>query len=73
MITHFPDHAFICANKVVLFTKEGNACVGTTEDILTEETLMNVYGVAVKLSEVESGDGDRIKTFVPILRRRESR
>lgn len=71
MITHSPDHALICADKIVLFCRDKRVMVGKTEDIITEETLLNAYNVRVKFTSVEDDNGMRIKTCVPLMKTKE--
>jgi iron complex transport system ATP-binding protein len=52
MSSHFPDHAFISANKVAIM-KEGNFIdVGTPEEVITEENMEKTYGIKVKIVDI---------------------
>lgn len=66
MITHSPDHALICADKIVLFGRDKQVIVGKPEDIMTEETLLDAYNVRVKFTSVEDDNGTKIQTCVPL-------
>lgn len=70
MITHFPEHAFLCADKVALFRRDKSVAFGRTNEIMTEQTLTNAYGVPVKTPEICSPGGERIKTCIPDFNRR---
>ncbi|NMA92930.1 MAG: ABC transporter ATP-binding protein [Firmicutes bacterium] len=52
MITHVPNHAFICADKVLALGRNGYFSVGPPDETLTEESLLALYGVDIQLSKV---------------------
>ena len=55
MASHFPDHAFLVANRVAIL-KEGHVGdIGDPEKVITEESLRSTYGVDVRV--VSLGDG----------------
>ena len=49
MTTHFPDHAFLCASKVGLITRDW-VRFGDPDDVVTEQSLGETYGVDVNAS-----------------------
>ena len=67
MTTHNPDHAYLCASRAVLITRDHSITDGSVDDVVTEENLRRAYGIQVKITEATSDDGLRIKTCVPIL------
>jgi len=66
MTSHFPDHAFLCSSRVALLSRSGFA-IGEPDQIITEESLREVYGVNVKIVETPVGGGRVEKACVPIL------
>ena len=51
MNSHFPDHAFLVCDKAVLM-KEGNVLAfGEPEKVVTGESLTELYGVSVSVSD----------------------
>jgi iron complex transport system ATP-binding protein len=66
MTTHVPDHAFLCSTRVALLRKDGFS-VGTPEEIVTEENLKAVYGVAVKITSTAAPNGRFVKACVPMI------
>lgn len=66
MTSHFPDHAFLCASRVALLSRDGFA-IGEPDEIVTEESLRRVYGVNVKITATPVGGGRYEKACVPIL------
>jgi iron complex transport system ATP-binding protein len=54
--THNPDHALLLGGRTAIFDSRGRVLTGRTEEIVTEETLQNVYGTALKLQYIEEFD-----------------
>lgn len=67
MTSHVPDHAFLCDAKVALLRKDNQFCIGSADEIVTENNLRLAYGVDVKIADVPAKNGKRIKSCVPIL------
>jgi iron complex transport system ATP-binding protein len=65
--THDPDHAFLCADRVVLLRDGGVLGTGTPEAVLTEDALRALYGVTVRITEVDDGAAGRRRVCVPAL------
>lgn len=65
MTTHFPNHAFFCASKVAVMGKDNTFSVGSADEVITEDYLKKVYGVAVKIITVGEQDGGT-KVCVPV-------
>jgi iron complex transport system ATP-binding protein len=53
MTTHTPDHAIMLNDTVALIDRSGNMRVGSTQDIMREDTLKEVYQTDLKLVYVE--------------------
>ncbi len=62
MTSHYPDHAFISSNKVVIMNKGTLMAVGSPEDVVTEENMRNAYEIDVRIMDVE----EHRKTVVPL-------
>lgn len=54
MSSHFPDHAFISANKVAIMKGKNFIDVGIPEDVITEENMEETYGIKVKVMDIEN-------------------
>jgi iron complex transport system ATP-binding protein len=52
MTSHYPDHAFISANKVALMKDQGFLGIDTPNNIITTENMEMVYGIHVKIMEI---------------------
>jgi iron complex transport system ATP-binding protein len=55
MTSHFPDHAFLVSNKVVLMKRGELIDVGAPNEIITESNLEKVYKIKVKIVDVDLG------------------
>jgi iron complex transport system ATP-binding protein len=63
--THDPDHAFLCAHRVLLLA-EGHALgMGTPREAIRPDTLERLYGVPVRVLALEGG----AHACLPTLRR----
>lgn len=67
MTTHFPDHAFLCSNKVALLAKNNSLTIGTADEVISEKNLKAAYGVNVKITTTIGERGNCVKTCVPML------
>lgn len=66
MATHFPDHALLASNQVVLMKAGGFIAAGLPQQVITEENLRRLYGVSVKVIGVDGG-ASRRSAVVPML------
>jgi len=65
--THDPDHAFLCAHRVALLHHGRLARLGAPGEVITGESLREVYGVEVKVLEMARPDGRMAHVCVPAL------
>lgn len=63
--THNPDHALMLGDKAAIVSRDGIITQGNCEDVVTEETLRQVYDIDLKLQWVE--ELGRKACFVPHL------
>jgi iron complex transport system ATP-binding protein len=52
MSSHFPDHAFISANKVALMDGKSFLAIGKPEDVITTANMKKIYGIDVKVMDI---------------------
>ena len=55
MNTHYPAHALRIADKVILVDSHHQPTSGTVSEVMTEQTLADVFDVEVKISDIEYG------------------
>ncbi len=64
--THHPHHALAVADEALLMMGEADYAAGPAAEVLTEQNLTVLYGVALKRLAFEH-EGRRIETFAPIF------
>lgn len=62
--THNPEHAFLYGNKVLVMYKGEIIKFGNPKEVVTEVLLQQIYGVSVKLQDIDTADGD-VRVIVP--------
>jgi iron complex transport system ATP-binding protein len=53
--THDPDHAFAVAHRVALLHEGTIVTIGPPSDVLTAESLRQVYGIQVTIERLRNG------------------
>ncbi len=80
MTSHFPDHAFLSSSKVAIMKDNKFLAVGSPDEVITEESMERIYGIKVKILDVEApvarricvplaGDGESSQEKVALLER----
>jgi iron complex transport system ATP-binding protein len=68
MTSHFPDHAFLVCNKVVLMRDGYIMAQGAPEEIVTSETLSDLYQTPVRVTGTDIDvEGRAMKVCVPLM------
>lgn len=65
MITHNPDHAFMCGANVALFTRAQPMKFGNAYDVITRENIKDAYGINVKLVEFTHANQEVMRMCAP--------
>lgn len=65
--SHYPDHAFICGGKAVVLKNENEHMTGYCNEIITEETMREIYRIDTKVMETEMKNGEKMNFCVPYL------
>jgi iron complex transport system ATP-binding protein len=60
MTSHFPDHAFLISSKVAVMKKGEFLDFGPPERVITEDNLESIYGIRVKMMDVNGAGGPRV-------------
>ena len=66
MVTHDPDHALFCADKVIVMEKGLVINEGTASEVITNETLRQIYGTNVHVIDVEIEPGHTERVCIPL-------
>lgn len=61
MSSHSPDHAFYCNAKAILILKDKTVLEGPCETIITEDNLLKVYGVNIKVIKQQDQNKEMIR------------
>lgn len=67
MTSHFPNHAFLLCNKVVMMKNGKITAMGTPQEVVTEQNLSDLYRTKVKIVEVDNGNEGKLQICVPLL------
>jgi iron complex transport system ATP-binding protein len=67
MTSHFPNHVFLCASKVVVIKNGRLFSKGKPEEVLTENNLTYIYGVDTKIIDVSVSKNQTSSFCVPLL------
>ena len=65
--THDPDQAFVCADRVAMLHGGRLARLGAPDDVVTAESLKEIYGVEVEVALVSALDGSMRRVCIPAL------
>lgn len=60
MTTHFPDHAFLLSGKVAIMKKGEFLELGMPDKVITDTNLENVYGIKVKVLDLDGASHHKI-------------
>ena len=66
--THDPDQAFVCADRVAMLHEGRLARVGAPDDVVTADSLGQIYGVEVEVACVPAADGTIRRVCIPAVR-----
>lgn len=65
--THDPDQAFLCANRVAMLHEGKLARLGAPDDVITSESLKQIYGVDVVVTRVPLEEGGERRVCIPVV------
>lgn len=65
MASHFPDHVFLCGDRVALLKDCSLMKMGTPDEVITAHSMKRAYGVEVEIITMENGS--RRKVCVPMM------
>ena len=67
MVTHDPDHALFCADRVIVMEAGEIIANGTPAETITTPMLNRIYGGKVYVTEVTAPDGREVRVCVPLM------
>jgi len=66
MSSHFPSHAFLYSDKVLLFNAGQVLKMGDPQEIVTEQNLKKLYGIDVEIMDVVTRNNKEVKICLPV-------
>lgn len=57
MTLHYPNHAFLCADRIALMHRGRVHAVGPPHEVITEKSLLDIYGVTTSIHCLGTEDG----------------
>ncbi|QCR33595.1 ABC transporter ATP-binding protein [Lysinibacillus sp. SGAir0095] len=63
--THYPNHAFYLADKILMIAKEKKALIGKVEDVMTEARMKEYFNINLRKLTFEDGNL-LFETMVPL-------
>jgi len=67
MVTHDPDHALYCSDRVIVMEEGVIIADGTPADTITGETLERIYDSKVCVTDVEVSPGRFVRACIPLM------
>lgn len=67
MVTHDPDHALYCADKVIVIEDGYIIKQGTNKECITTETLKQIYKTNARVLDVEVDKGITKRVCIPLI------
>lgn len=66
MVTHDPGHALFCADQVVTLKKGHLLKIGTPQEVISEESMKEMYDTEVRIGKINMPDERTISVCVPV-------
>lgn len=67
MTSHFPNHAFLLCNRVMIMKQGKIVALGSPEAVVTDTVLSDLYMTKVKVVEIDAGESKTLKVCLPLL------
>ena len=68
MVTHDPDHALFCSDRVIMMEAGEVIGDGTPREIITTENLRRVYDTESYVTDIAVAGGEVVRVCVPVIR-----
>jgi len=68
MVTHDPDHALFCSDRVIMMESGTVIGDGTPREIITTENLRRVYDTESYVTDITVAGGEVVRVCVPVIR-----
>ena len=68
MVTHDPDHALFCSDRVIMMEAGLVIGDGTPREIITTENLRRIYNTESYVTDITVANGETVRVCVPVIR-----
>ena len=68
MVTHDPDHALFCSDRVIMMEAGQIIGDGTPQEIITTENLRRIYATESYVTDVTVASGETLRVCIPVIR-----
>lgn len=68
MVTHDPDHALFCSDRVIMMEAGTIIGDGAPTEIITTQNLRRIYGTESYVTDVTVASGETVRVCVPVIR-----
>lgn len=68
MVTHDPDHALFCGDRVIMMEQGTLIGDGSPKEIITTENLRRIYNTESYVTDIVAADGAILRVCVPVIR-----
>ena len=67
MTSHFPNHAFLLCNQVMIMKQGKIVALGSPDSVVTDTVLSDLYMTRVKVVEIDTGESKALKVCLPLI------
>jgi iron complex transport system ATP-binding protein len=66
MVTHDPDHALYCADRIVAMRDGRIVSMGGAREVVREDIMKKIYGMTIKVRDVGLSAGKNATVCIPV-------
>ena len=66
MVTHDPDHALYCADRLVAMRDGRIVSMGGAREVVREDIMKKIYGMTIKVRDVGLSAGKNATVCIPV-------
>lgn len=66
MVTHNPDHALYCADRIIAMRDGKIISLGQSQDVMNEPTMQSIYDMVIKIRDVNISANSNATVCIPV-------
>jgi iron complex transport system ATP-binding protein len=66
MVTHNPDHALYCADRIIAMQDGNILSLGTSRNVVSEANMRDIYNMTIKVRDVSIGPDANATVCIPV-------